>query len=365
MKVLRSAAGDVKPFHLLGLCEWFATRADGEQPAGAGTPADPYKLTNSRHWVWCWRNSNKEQHYEILGRLIRKAPNHYVSDQGPAYLTKPRGAEQVADRLGIQPTTVREPKYREVAEAFEAPGTILYPEGGEKAFRGNARAAIFNSPAMATKMSELMRGRLPLGELGRYDPNYSRMQSYLPVVMAAMFIAESARNRRAWPINLMILELMANQVWTFPWSDIFWHPLDRAGLQEPDGGYGIDAPGKTDRTLSPVIRRDQLHLVGGKMPASPTMGGMIGKIPLINTPGRNAANGTFKSQPPVFDFIHQKEVDVILSWLMSKAGVSAQWRLEEVSDASTLLPPAIVMGARKPELRAIHTEIGNLVNGPG
>ena len=158
----------------------------------------------------------------------------------------------------------------------------------------------------------------------------------LPVFTLAIFLAEPARNPRAWPINLMLLDLAEAETPGHTWDAILWHPEAinpilcgkvAARVMGPAGREG------NKRNLVPITDTGKLHLVGGILPASPTAGGERGKPGLLKDPkplnefdikkGRVLAQLTISKIP--FDFIHQKEIDVLLKWLFRFPDFSNYW----------------------------------------
>ncbi len=202
---------------------------------------------------------------------------------------------------------------------------------------------------VARAMRDIMKRQLKVS-VGK---NYSRLQHGLPVFVAAIFLAEPSRNIRAWPINLMLLDIAESAVPGFTWGAILWHPLalQPVGAFDPVHGPELRAPvgtadfardwgvavraddkgrmaelGKTDpaisRAMGPVTRAGQLHLLGGKMPSSPTKGGDIGSISLYSNivePHAQSRNPQrmVKLAGARQDYIHAKEIEVVFTWLMT------------------------------------------------
>jgi hypothetical protein len=168
-----------------------------------------------------------------------------------------------------------------------------------------------------------------------------------------MFIAEPARNIRAFLINLILLDLAEHCHFTI--GEMLWHPqaIDvdsaAAGLPGWNGNNAVAGhvigPGALRTALAPVTTLGNLHNVGGIMPASPTGGGAHAKAEALV--GKN--NG---ARPAVVvDFIHRKEISVLLHWLALKfPGWTAK------------IPGAVTPGAVSPSFPAVvHSDpIGNI-----
>jgi hypothetical protein len=371
----------VDALHLLALCQKLVREAAGGAADGAGTPENPYTMKLASQWISRWRVSSteKDTYYKMAGRLILKNAKLYMGDVGPAYLKgKSReeslenakaqyisGSGKEAEEAWLKRNTIDDPTYRSGAQKILDPGLIYEESTKALEASGGARPApwkeIKHSPILAGAIRKLMCGEaLSLGgESGKYDRNYSRKQFMLPVFTLAIFHAEPARNERAWPINLMLLDLAEAMTANFTWDAILWHPEainpapNRMVIERLIGPKGKNP---SERGLEPITSTDKLHLVGGILPASPTGGGERGKPSLYKPPkelttiqvnkGMQLGPGTFLKIP--FDFIHQKEIDVLLKWLFHIPAIQHSWSLVEgdkVPEDATLLEPGEVLGA--------------------
>jgi hypothetical protein len=339
MRTLResgsASAKYVRGVHLLALCEKCVGAAKGAAPSGGGTKDLPYVPVGPMQFLWCAldakNNGGHERYYGIGGRLIHKKGNHYVSDVG-AYKEGP-----------LVDFTVPEPKYPQVSSVFRG------VEGLEAA---NLRE-LFSSPNIAALIRDVVNDDFDSAHqqvVSNVDPTVGQLTKQLPTIVAAMLIAEPARNLRSWPINQMILDLMRNGVWKYAWSEIFWHPQDRVA------GAIVDECGpvsKKDRSFIQITNPQDLHLVGGRMPASPTEGGKRGGIKLLaNQAGTKLAGVQY-------DYIHHKEIDVVIDWLLSRPAIAALWQsagnianpkfvsqTDKLGNGEVFFPPSDVLDAK-------------------
>ncbi|MGF7146509.1 hypothetical protein FHS96_000118 [Sphingomonas zeicaulis] len=360
MRVLQSRQNPnirIDTYHLLGVCEYLTRKILTSRPEGDGTAQNPYAPTTPKQWAWCWQKENAKGHkyYRILGRIIEKKPTHYVSDVTAKY--------QPTSNINLNQSLTSDPKYRQIAEMIDNPATIIQDVGEIGPIN---YATVFNGRDITGAMLDILIGMR--SEFGQPSPasNEGRLfDSFLPVVMAAMFIAEPARNPRAWPINLMILDLMQQERWTYSWSEILWHPDDRTDL--PDTlAQPVQAPIGGGRTMIGTSNKSDLHLIGGLMPSSPTQGGIIGKRQLINHSMPNAPGGAEKLSfgSIAFDYIHEKEIGVLVPWLQSVPMLAMQWSV--VPNGSPESHPCqnkskIVSVMPENSIRDLHMEIKRLI----
>jgi hypothetical protein len=293
---------------------------------GEGTPTSPWRLTTATQWLGCAKSlpKNTDNYLIAAGRLIKRGSDQYISDEGPAWR---RGNAEAATKAfqGEAPT------YREAAQNVMDPNKILPQADARRKAAGLAGAETWadtrKQPMLCRAIRAILKGKqLDLFVGGKVVKDYSRMQTALPVLTVAMFLAEPARNSRAFPINLMLLDLAEGRP-GYTLDRILWHPhalhvnkreewLDPKGTtpnpfwsgKHPVPGLVEGPASKTDRTIVTIARRGDLHLVGGIMPASPTGGGEFGKavVPV-------AKYGPKPKFAP--DFIHDKEASVVAKWL--------------------------------------------------
>lgn len=373
--------------HLLSLCQKLVREQAGQAALGAGAASAPYTMTSPAQWIARWRLSSREKlvYYKLGGRQILKDQRLYISDIGPAYLNPTSLEDGVAKATArrlvntsrvpstlmatanfdeaaqagwLKRNTMDAPTYRFGAQRIVEPGLIyedsmnsLVNAGGNKP---SSWANLRNSSALARSVRLLLKGEhIPLvGAGGGYDRNYSRKQFMLPIFTMAIFHAEPARNERAWPINLMLLDLAEAAVANFTWDAIFWHPeaINPVGelVQSPLMGPAGREPNQ--RNMVPITETAKLHLVGGLLPASPTGGGERGKPSLFTEPrplhAKQIERGEVQGPGSVpvipFDYIHQKEIDVLFKWVERTTG--GVWSAVPAAAPQHLRTPQDVLG---------------------
>jgi len=328
---------------LLFLLERVTRAKVGQAAAGAGSGRidDPWRLSRPDHWLRCASRLTREfggdAWLTLGGRMIKKDARVYVSDEGPVYryLQGAGGATPDSSKTygGVAPT------YQVAAQRIVRPGTV-FPMTATEGFAGIAEAwtTIGHTRMLVNAMRNLLRGEA-MAPLSRH---YSRMQASLPVLVAAMFLAEGGRNIRAFTLNLMLLDLAEAGVvldpiagTTYSMDRILWHPealdissttVSAAATSPPT--TAVTGPVGPHRAMAPVTRRNQLHLVGGEMPASPTMGGERGgvRMEIGDLPDQShipmarrekARQGWLRGRLNIqnFDYIHSKEIDVLTRWI--------------------------------------------------
>ncbi|WP_126934305.1 hypothetical protein [Corallococcus sp. AB018] len=277
---------------LLHILEHVMTGAPSTDPAQDGTIAtNAYDLNamSPKEWLGVAKAQHAAQgeHWMRLGgRLLHIDTQLYVSDRGPAENRTKIVKDAFNDGIA--------PSYREIARRLKADG--------------------IDSPTMSKKFATNMRALLKNTNGGTRETH----GNMLPVLTGAMFIAETRRNAKAFPINLMLLDF-AEKMQTygraerkvFTWEKILWHPeaidLD-SGAPNPGplarSSVAKKQAGPLHKGSTEVLTIGGLHRVGGKMPSSPTFGGSGGD-PI----GGGAAG---------FNYIHQKEASILIRWLALK-----------------------------------------------
>ncbi len=353
----------IEGLHLLFLLQRLVNEAPLLPADGDGTLQAPWRFREAAQWMHCASKLTgvDDQYLVVGGRLLKKDKSRYISDQGPAWYSRVEAATSGNNLNGnanaifgppaappppgmsavprppvspgfweLQSTAPNKafggnaPKYREVAENIVEPGRNL-PENTE-----NSRAAgllqlhrPISSWAMATKQPALLRAMraflknesalLLAPKTSSNVANYSRMQTMLPVLTAAMFLAEPSRNLRAFPVNLMLLDMASRGTYTL--DQIVWHPYDlripgrQPYFDEEVEAVNIQGPVAARRQMAGVRKIEDMHLVGGVMPASPTKGGDLGKL----KPSIPKNKGKLP-QFAQFDYIHRKEISVLARW---------------------------------------------------
>lgn len=274
--------------------------------------------------------------------------------------------DQVHLRSWIGKNSHHDPEYQLLAQRVVDPGLIYEQSRTDLIAGGGAPATvpwntILKSPIIARSIRNLLKG-----EALSVTKDYSRFQFLLPVTAVAIFHAEPARNGRAWPINLMVLDLAEASVANFTWDAILWHPLAIAraattgvGLAIP-GDIRIEGPigngGDQPRKIGQITNTLKLHLVGGLLPASPTKGGEIGGNPLFkpakplhpNAVLHGAIQGPGAVNNTPFDFIHQKEIDVVFKWLLKFSLVRNDWEVVADVNDGVILTDQIILKRMMP-----------------
>jgi hypothetical protein len=328
MKVLCDKLGGrraILGMHLLAICEILSASVVTEKPLGEGAIDNPFVPVKRSHWAWCWKNTNREvAYYRIGGRLIFRDTRHYVSDVERANFVEDDKAHRAL---------INNPTYVTIRDVFER---------GEEV----DMQTTFSSPNVSSQFANIIEGRYSeTNAIGAgTDSNLLAMARYLPIASAAMLISEPARNKRAWPINLMIIDMMKNEVWKKPWSQIFWHPLGgRAMANLPFFDVETDIKGNRKDIMGPATIKNRevgvvqtgsdIHLVGGMMPASPTEGGARGKFVLVNNPEPEKYSFARNTR---LDFVHEKEMQVMFDWFQNHSGIRQNWSVVEVPNSGLL-----------------------------
>jgi hypothetical protein len=343
--LVRRASGTtyyIDAHDFLFLVQRHVNAAPLDEAQGAGTQTSPWRLTTAPQWLGCAKKLPKstENYLIAAGRLIKRGSNQYISDEGPAWRSGHEGALPVTPQGDFEGQTIpgpttgpapaamkafqgKAPTYREAAEQVVDPNRIL-PEADARRKSADLAGAetwadVRKQPMLRRAIRSILKGeQLEWRVGGKVVKDYSRMQTALPVLTVAMFLAETARNSRAFPVNLMLLDLAEGWPGSFMLDRILWHPdalivnkklVEWLDLHDPLSGEETGPASMKNRTIGPITRRSDLHLVGGIMPASPTGGGVFGK--------RAVPVSTHQKPKPKFsrDFIHDKEASVVVKWL--------------------------------------------------
>jgi hypothetical protein len=179
-------------------------------PSGSGTDTDPWVMTTVPQWLGAIAKTGGT--YKIGGRLIkRNSYNNYVRDWGtgptltgawhPANAHSPDG-----------------PSYGE-----------LWREIDSQKIATN----VTEDQNVAKEVRQLLMGTLT---------TVSDKQRCLPVLTAAQFLSEPARNLSAFPIGLMLLDMVRQGVTYgsagtkhYTWKNVLWDPHALDGTADPKG----------------------------------------------------------------------------------------------------------------------------------
>ena len=312
---------------------------------GSGATNDPWRLNSASAWLGCADRLTRDHHGDAFltmgGRMLKKNARVYVSDEGPVWrYLQGQGAETPGSSKAYGGEA---PTYQMAAQRVTRPHEV-FPRSADEGVRAAGWNTVAHTPMLVRTMRHLLKHQeIPLLEGDRVSKHYARLQHSLPVLTGAMFLAEPARNLRAFPQNLMLLDLAERGVplvqteGSFYTVDrILWHPdaLDMSQTRVvPESAlppqHPVQGPVGERRAIEQVLRRDQLHHVGGEMPSSPTRGGEIGggKFPRVGAmPDQSripeskravAREGWLRGQLAFqnFDYIHRKEISVVVRWL--------------------------------------------------
>ena len=196
-------------------------KTKGTLGSGDGTRQSPWRLRTPNDGLRraVMLPKGVDNYLMVAGRLIFRGKDQYIEDAGPAW----RAATPVADAMkafaGVAPTywPPREQWSIQAGSCRRPPSGAPAPD--PRLPRHGARPA---SSRCSSRRSMLKGEKISLTDNGRCNRNYSRGQTALTVLVAAMFLAEPARNARAFPINLMLLDLVRFGVYTL--DRVFWHP---------------------------------------------------------------------------------------------------------------------------------------------
>lgn len=358
---------------------------------GEGTPSNPYIMSKPMDWIANLNNlenhKNEKLYYKLSGRLIAKDSRLYISDVGPSYLkqgTNRASAQYLFPRqkseseapesidgkkykyagmterqsAWVRGNSLQNMSYRKYAKRIYRPELIhrsdkqlkaqlAYQSEHEKV--KNSLTGLNNSRLIIATIRNILSGNSVSTGQG-FHRHYSRFQQLLPSLTATMFFAEPARNKRAWPINLMLLDL-AEISKDYSFENLLWHPLavDKQGKNEIPEGITIYGPeikndgkkksAKQARKIIEIKESSDLHHVGGLLPSSPTNGGTIGKPSLIKE--------DYSYQKIQYDYIHQKEINVLFDWLMLFPDFNADWERSHKYQNENLIKPYDVIGYEK------------------
>jgi len=275
-------------------------------PSGVfGTETKPLVLRNASNWMTAFvsmRNfRNSAYYFDVANRVIKKWPDgshgghadgFYMSDNVLSGTDPVRRGE---DRRVW--TRDNGASYREFARFMAK----CMPSGNELGW----------SEDIADKMRIVLAGGKNLS-----GAQSSSIFSALPLLCAVMFLAESGRNKRAWPVGLMLLDSIGmqynvvtktNPAKYYTWDRVLAHPerIDSgykgsAPLSKPQSGPTRFSRGDkgTPLGLGPLSKKEDLVKVEGKLPASPKGSASTGStIDVVN------------------DYIQMKEVSLVIRWL--------------------------------------------------
>ncbi|MEM9059320.1 MAG: hypothetical protein AAGD13_02565 [Pseudomonadota bacterium] len=295
---------------LLGLVRDASNTAltSGTAPGTAGTRDDPWVLDTFDAWKGAAKRliddeglKSQDIYMRAGGRLIHKSAQgrgtgdgYYISDDALS------GTDTDDGNIWSRGAGA---SYREFGRMFQDRSGGAYAE------------AVWSKETAAK-----LRGVL----LGTSDFSTSApesLESPLPMLACAMFIAEVARNKREFVIGLMMLDLIGESYGRagtkiYSLEKVFSHP-DRlpktdVAISKPQAGpsgkrvqylgpRGAKVRTVVPQTVGPLARPGDLFMVEGKYPASP--------------------GGSASTQETISiaeDYVQQKEASIAANWLRRK-----------------------------------------------
>jgi hypothetical protein len=347
-------------------------------PPKFGTLTDPAAVGSPKFWMSSFvavRSIRSSAFYfKVANRVIKKWPDKSVTG-GHAdgmYMSDvvlsgtdpvPKGE---SNRIW---TRADGASYREFAKFMAE----CMPDGKEVSWSEN----------MALKMRDILGNKISSSGLAS-----THIGAALPLLCSVMFISEPARNKRAWPVGLMMLDSIGQQYSVvtatnpakyYTWDRVLAHP------ERIDPGYKGSDPiskpqkgptGKSMGTygaptgLGPLTVKKDLVKVEGKLPASPSGSASSGSVVDVTN-----------------DYIQMKETSLVIRWLRRLLGAAhmdessvefVTWRDKDSLDGLTNLmndveiaqmvakPPASELGVTLTivkEMRAsLLTEIRGLLD---
>lgn len=146
------------------------------------------------------------------------------------------------------------------------------------------------------------------------NPDKGKFESALPLLCSVMFISEPARNPRAWPIGLMMLDLVGSQYNVYQthakyytWDRLLAHPervdpgfVGKDPVDKPQKGPTGREHGKYGAPIgyAPLTKKNELSAVEGKYSASPS-----------------GSASTSQTIDVANDYIQMKELSLATRWL--------------------------------------------------
>lgn len=364
--------------------------AKGQKSAPTETGVSPDKaipLAGCDSWIGAWPflRGKKNQHvyFSIAGRVIHKFANQgaqdgfadgfYVADDvlsgTDTYKTadKPGKPGKVLPKDGTIWARKHGASYRDF-------GNFMHKQDSESAMEG-----VVWSQRTASKLRMVLKGTSGghAAKSMRVPTDHNKAtgndtESALPLLGAAMFLAEPARNSRAWVIGLMMLDLLgddyvAPQVEAiqggyqlrhgkfYTLQRVLVHPsrlidpakygqtgypkdphwqneLNEATDKAPTAWVDKQAKGK-DRNMGPKMKETGSAAVEGLYPPSPKWSGRSGnRVDVAN------------------DYIQQKELSVLCRWLQREFNAYI---------GGVVSATALTSGSRGTRTDVMTTDFGN------
>jgi hypothetical protein len=275
-------------------------------PPRFGMQANPVPVIEPKFWMSSFvalRSIKPSAYYfKVAGRVIKKWPDKSVSG-GHAdgmYMSDVvlSGTDPVPEGESNRIWTREDgASYREFAKFMAS----CMPDGKELSWSEN----------ISQKMRQILSNKINAAVFGS-----THIGAALPLLCSVMFISEPARNKRAWPLGLIMLDSIGQQYSVvtasnpakyYTWDRVLAHP------ERIDPGYKGSDPiskpqkGPTGKSMGkygaptgfgPLALKKDLVKVEGKLPASPSGSASSGSIV-------DVAN----------DYIQMKETSLVIRWL--------------------------------------------------
>lgn len=279
-------------------------------PAGMGTKDTPYVMNSFVQWSRA-RNSarwmrDEDKYYLVGGRLIHKWKGKNQGGHGDGlYMAD----DVLSGKVGAGRNTIWHDEmgasYRAIAKHL-----LTHMTGSDKHSFATDGGVAWSQAKMAKLRKILVDGGYRLDHKGE-----GTTEAALPMLAAVMFISEPARNARAFPIGLMMLDMIGEQYSAsetdkfYTWDRVLAHPerLDpnykgHLSPAKPQKGplqddYGKVIPG----SVTTLTKKSQLVTVEGKLPASPA---------------GSASSSRFLDLTN--DYIQMKEASILCRWLAGR-----------------------------------------------
>lgn len=288
-------------------------------PTGAGTQDNPYQLNGVADWLAVWKvtKTARDRHlyYRIGGRVIQKiarggiaggfADGYYMRDVAFS------GTDPTVSEGSIW-SRKDGASYREFGKFIDQGNTISTMEG------------VVWSQRLGSQLRTILKGRTG-AHAGSLAAPMTRAAtaaradtlSALPMLAAAMFLAEPSRNARAWVVGLMMLDLLGLEYQGATSTHNAKHLTLQRAFANPTrltGGWTSDTNRGTDSIPLSWVQaqtRDRRTINKLSQPGSAAVEGLYPPSPKWS--GRTSSNADVAN-----DYIQQKE-----------AGVAARWIAEE------------------------------------
>ncbi|TCQ00431.1 hypothetical protein C8J46_102575 [Sphingomonas sp. PP-F2F-A104-K0414] len=317
--------------------------------AGAGTDSDPYQLGGIASWIGAWKISRTAQarhiYYTIAGRKIQKIARGGIKPGGFAdgFYVRDTGFSGTDPTEGNIWNRTDGASYREFGKFIDQGNTISAMEGvvwsqrltstlrtilkGKTGAHGPARVQAPTTMGKGARWSPV-DPTSPNGTPQTLSKTAARgvekadINSALPMLSAAMFLAEPSRNTRAWVIGLMMLDLIGTEYMAATATQNARHLTLQRAFANPKrltGGWLADSNTALDQA--------PLNWVTAQSKGNPKeKAKTITKMGAVGSP---AVEGLYPPSPKwsgrtkqaidlANDYIQQKEIGIVAPWLAAE-----------------------------------------------